>query len=276
MEHRGREIVIGAGRAHSRYWRDLWGYRELFFFLAWRDILVRYKQTAIGAAWALIRPVLTMGVFVVIFGKLAKLPSDGVPYPLLVFAALIPWQFFASALADASDSLIGNASMISKVYFPRMVVPTSVIIVSFVDLAISFAFLIALMAWYGLFPGARVLALPLFFAMAVAAALGPALFVSALNVEYRDFRYIVPFTVQFGLYLSPVGFSSSIVPPEWRLAYGLNPMVGVIDGVRWALLPNAQPLYWPGLAVSCAVIVALLAGGLAYFRRTERRFADVI
>ncbi|MCW5953620.1 MAG: ABC transporter permease [Propionibacteriaceae bacterium] len=276
MDSSAREIVIGAHRSGSRYWRDLWGYRELFLFLAWRDILVRYKQTVIGALWALIRPVLTMAVFVVIFGRIAKLPSDGIPYPLLVFAALLPWQFFASAVADAADSLISNSSMISKVYFPRLVVPASSIIVSFVDLAISFAFLGLLMAWYGVFPGWRLLALPPFLLLAVAAALGPALLISALNVEYRDFRYIVPFAVQFGLYLSPVGFSSSIVPAEWRLAYSLNPMVGVIDGFRWALLPQSPPPYWPGLLVSCCVIALLLVVGISHFRRTERRFADVI
>lgn len=276
MTHSVQEIVIGARRPNSRYWRDLWSYRELFLFLAWRDILVRYKQTVIGAIWAVIRPALTMAVFVVIFGRIAKLPSDGIPYPLLVFAALLPWQFFASALADAGESLIGNASMISKVYFPRLIVPASSIIVSFVDLAISFLFLAALMAWYGVFPGWRVVTLPLFILLAVAAALGPALLVSALNVEYRDFRYIIPFAVQFGLYVSPVGFSSSIVPAEWRLLYSLNPMAGVIDGFRWALLPQSPPPHWPGFLVSCAVVAVLLVVGIAYFRKTERRFADVI
>jgi lipopolysaccharide transport system permease protein len=271
------EIVIEAGRAGGRYWHDLWAYRELFFFLAWRDVLVRYKQTVIGVAWAIIRPLLLMAVFTVIFGRLAKLPADsGVPYPLLVFAAMLPWQFFATAFADAGNSLIANASMISKVYFPRLVIPASAVVASLVDFLVSLAILAALMLWYGQLPDWRIAAAPLFMAFAIVAALGPALWIAALNVEYRDFRYIVPFIVQFGLYISPVGFSSSVVPGEWRLLYSLNPMAGVIDGFRWSLLGGAAPLYWPGLAASAAVALGTLVTGLAYFRRTERRFADVI
>jgi lipopolysaccharide transport system permease protein len=274
MANSEQEIVIEAGRTRRRYWRDLWQYRELFLFFAWRDVLVRYKQTVIGIAWAVIRPVLTMLVLTIIFGKLAKLPSDSVPYP--IFAGMLPWQFFATAFADAGSSLIGNASMISKVYFPRMVIPASAIIVGFVEFAISLVVLCALIIWYGYYPDWRVLTLPLFMLLAIAAALGPALWVSALNVEYRDFRYIVPFVVQFGLYISPVGFSSNVIPEHWRLLYSLNPMVGVIDGFRWAILGANSSLYWPGFLLSFCLVIALLVSGIAYFRRTERTFADVI
>jgi lipopolysaccharide transport system permease protein len=234
------ELIIEAGRTERQYWQDIWRYRELFYFLAWRDILVRYKQTAIGIAWALIRPFLTMVVFTVVFGKLAKLDTaGGPPYPILVFSAMLPWQFFSSALSECSNSLIGNANLISKVYFPRLVVPASAVIVSFVDFMISGMILLALMAWYNFVPSWRILTLPLFIAIAFAASMGAGLWLAALNVKYRDFRYVVPFMVQFGLYISPVGFSSSIVPEKWRLLYSLNPMVGVIDGFRWAILGGA-------------------------------------
>jgi lipopolysaccharide transport system permease protein len=270
------ELIIEAGRAEQQYWRDLWRYRELFYFLAWRDILVRYKQTAIGVAWALIRPFLTMVVFTVIFGKLAKLPSEGVPYPILVFAAMLPWQFFANSLSESSSSLIGNANLISKVYFPRLIVPTSAIVVSFVDFLISGIILLGLMAWYNFVPSWRILTLPLFVIIAFAASLGAGLWLASLNVQYRDFRYIVPFLVQFGLYVSPVGFSSSIVPPQWRFIYSLNPMVGVIDGFRWAILGGESQLYLPGFLLSVGLVVLLLASGIWYFRKMERTFADVI
>jgi lipopolysaccharide transport system permease protein len=269
-------MVIEAGRSERHYWRDLWRYRELFFFLAWRDILVRYKQTAIGLVWALIRPFLTMMVFVFVFSKLAKLPSEGVPYPILVFAALLPWQFFANAFTDAGNSLISNANMISKVYFPRLVIPISTVIVSFVDFLISGAILVGLMIWYGFAPNIRLLALPLFIFIAFAIAMGAGLWTAALNVKYRDFRYVIPFVVQFGLYVSPVGFSSSVVPEQWRLLYSVNPMVGVIDGFRWAILGGDTPLYWPGFLVSMALVLVLLVSGIIYFRRTEKTFADVI
>ena len=271
-----QEIVLEAGRTEGQYWRDLWRYRELFYFLAWRDILVRYKQTVIGIAWALIRPLLTMLVFTVVFGKIAKLPSEGVPYPLLVFAAMLPWQFFATALGEASNSLIGNSNLISKIYFPRLIVPAGSVITSFVDFLISGAFLVALMAWYRFVPDWRVVTLPLFVVLAFAAALGSGLFLAALNVEYRDFRHIVPFIVQFGMYISPVGFSSSVVPEKWRLLYSLNPMVGVIDGFRWALLGGKTQLDVTALAMSLTVISALLILGIWYFRKTEKTFADVI
>lgn len=269
-------LVIEADRAERHYWRDLWRYRELFFFLAWRDILVRYKQTVFGIVWALGRPLATMLVFTLVFSKLAKLPSDGVPYPILVFAALLPWQFFASSFSGAGDSLIGNAGMISKVYFPRLVIPTSAIIVSFVDFLISGAILVGLMIWYGFAPNLRMLTLPLFIFVALAAAMGAGLWIAALNVKYRDFRIIVPFVVQFGLYISPVGFSSTIVPEEWRLLYSINPMVGVIDGFRWAILGSNTPIYWPGFLLSFFLVLVMLVTGIVYFRKTEKTFADVI
>jgi len=269
-------LVIEAGRTERHYWRDLWRYRELFFFLAWRDILVRYKQTVIGIVWALARPLLTMIVFTLVFSKLAKLPSEGVPYPILVFAALLPWQFFSSAFSGAGDSLISNAGMISKVYFPRLVVPASAVIVAFVDFLISVAILVGLMIWYGFAPNLRMLILPLFVLIAFAAAMGAGLWIAALNVKYRDFRIIVPFVVQFGLYISPVGFSSTIVPEQWRLLYSINPMVGVIDGFRWAILGGNTQLYWPGFLLSLALVAVILATGIVYFRKTEKTFADVI
>ena len=271
------ELIIEAGRTERHYWRDLWRYRELFYFLAWRDILVRYKQTVIGIAWAILRPFLTMLVFTIVFGKLANLPSDGnAPYAIMVFAAMLPWQFFSSSFSEAGNSLVGNAQMISKVYFPRIIVPTSSVIVSLVDLFISGLILAAIMLWYGYAPSLRMFALPVFIIIACAAAIGSGLWIAALNVKYRDFRYIIPFIVQFGLYISPVGFSSSIVPAEWRLLYSLNPMVGVIDGFRWAILGNDAAIFWPGMLLSLVFVVLLLITGILYFRSTEKTFADVI
>ncbi len=271
------ELVIEAGRTEQQYWKDLWRYRELFYFLAWRDILVRYKQTIIGIAWALIRPLLTMVVFTVVFGKIAKLPSEaGAPYPILVFAAMLPWQFFANSLSECSNSLITNANLISKVYFPRLIVPTSAVIVSFVDFMISGMILLGLMAWYDFVPSWRIMTLPLFIGIAFMASMGVGLWLASLNVKYRDFRYIVPFIVQFGLYISPVGFSSSLVPEGWRFIYSLNPMVGVIDGFRWAILGGESKLYLPGFALSLGLVALLFASGIWYFRKVERTFADVI
>lgn len=270
-------LVIEAGRAERQYWQDLWRYRELFYFLAWRDILVRYKQTFIGIAWALIRPFLTMVVFSVVFGNLAGLPAPtGVPYPILVFAAMLPWQFFSSALSECSNSLISNSNLISKVYFPRLIVPISAVIVSFVDFMVSGMILLGLMAWYNFVPDWRILTLPLFIGIAFAASMGVGLWLAALNVEYRDFRYIVPFIVQFGLYISPVGFSSDVVPEEWRLLYSINPMVGVIDGFRWAILGGESKIYWSGFILSLGLVVILLVSGIWYFRKMERTFADII
>ena len=269
------DLIIEPGKGIKQYWRDLWKYRGLFYFLAWRDMLVRYKQTVIGIAWSVIRPFLTMIVLTVIFGKLAKFPSEGAPYPILVFAAMLPWQMFANALTESSNSLIVNANMLSKVYFPRMIVPTSAVIVSLVDFLISFALLAILMLCYQFMPGWRLLTLPFFLLLALMAALGCGIWLSALNVKYRDFRYIVPFIVQFGLYISPVGFISSVVPDKWRLIYSLNPMVGVIDGFRWAILGGDLPLYLPGFFVSVVLTLLIFCFGLVYFRRMERTFADV-
>jgi lipopolysaccharide transport system permease protein len=269
-------LVIEAGRTELHYWKDLWRFRELLYFLSWRDILVRYKQTVIGVAWSVIRPVLTMIVFTVIFGKLAKFPSGNAPYAILVYAAMLPWQFFANALSESSNSLITNANMISKVYFPRLIVPGSAVIVSLVDFLISFVVLAVLMAWYRFVPDWRIVTLPLFLFLALLASLGFSLWLSALNVKYRDFRYIVPFIVQFGLYISPVGFSSSVVPAKWRLLYSLNPMVGVIDGFRWAILGGDVQIYWPGFFLSMSLTLLVLYGGVKYFRNTERIFADII
>lgn len=270
-------LVIEPNRSELNYWRELWRYRELFYVLAWRDISVRYKQTIIGLAWALIRPFLTMVVFTVVFGKIAKLPSEGAtPYALMVFAGLLPWQFFSTALTESSGSLIGNASLISKVYFPRLIVPTAAVVVSFIDFLISFAILVALMLWYEFLPGWRILTLPFFVAMAFLASLGPGLWITALNVKYRDFRYIIPFIVQIGLYVSPVGFSSSVVPKQWLLLYSLNPVVGVIDGFRWAILGTGSSIYVPGFLLSWLVIAFFLWLGLRQFRRMEKTFADLI
>ena len=271
------DLLIEAGRGEKNYWRDLWRYRELFYFLAWRDILVRYKQTAIGIAWALVRPFLTMLVFTFIFSRVAKLPAPGsVPYALLVFAAMLPWQFFSTALGEASNSLIGNANLISKVYFPRLIVPAGSVITSFVDFLITLGLMAGMMVWYRFLPDWRLLTLPLFTALAFGSAFGAGLWLCALNVRYRDFRYIVPFIVQFGLYLSPVGFSSNIVPEGLRLIYACNPMVGVIDGFRWALLRGQSPLAAPELIASILVTSVLCLSGIWYFRRTEKTFADII
>ncbi len=270
-------VIIEAGRSEQHYWRDLWRYRELFRVLAWRDVSVRYKQTLLGAAWALIRPFLTMVVLTVIFHKLAKLPADGTaPYALMVFAGMLPWTFFSTALSDASNSLTANANLISKVYFPRLIVPAAAVVVAFVDFLVSFSILLGLMAFYAYAPDWRILLLPLFVAVAVLASLGPGLWITALNVKYRDFRYVIPFIVQLGLYVSPVGFSSSLVPEKWRLLYSLNPMVGVIDGFRWAILRGQTQIYWPGFALSLAVTGFFLWLGVSQFRKMERTFADLI
>lgn len=271
------KLIIEAGRTERHYWRDLWRFRELFYILAWRDILVRYKQTVLGVAWAILRPLLTMIVFTVIFGRLANLPSEGAaPYAIMVYAAMLPWQFFSNSLSEASNSLVGNEKLISKVYFPRLIVPASSVITSFVDFLISSVILVVLMAWYQYWPSWRIVTLPFFIAIAFAAAMGLGLWLTALNVKYRDFRYIVPFIVQFGLYISPVGFSSSIVPEQYRLLYSLNPMVSVIDGFRWAILGNDSQIYLPGFLLSLGIVAGFLVYGVTYFRKTEKNFADII
>lgn len=276
MSHQATELIIEAGHTERNYWRDLFRYRELFYFLAWRDVLVRYKQTVIGVLWAVLRPLLTMLVFTVVFNRIAKLPSEGIPYPVLVFAAMLPWQLFATSLSEGSGSLINNSNLISKVYFPRLIVPASAVIVSFVDFAISMVLLAGLMAIYKVWGGWSLLTLPLFTGLALLASAGAGIWLAALTVKYRDFRYVVPFIVQFGLYISPVGFSSTIVPANWRLLYSLNPMVGVIDGFRWAIAGGHASFPQQSLFLSLAVTSLLLISGIWYFRKTERTFADVI
>ncbi len=270
------DLIIEPNRAASAFVKELIRYRELFYFLAWRDILVRYKQTVIGIAWSVIRPLLTMIVFSVVFGRLAKLPSEGVPYPILVFSAMLPWQYFANAMQESANSLIAESRLISKVYFPRLIVPTSSVIVSAVDFLISLVLLGLLMLGYGFAPSINIVFMPFFFLLATLSALGVGFWLSALNVKYRDFRYIVPFLVQFGLYISPVGFSSSVVPDRWRMLYSLNPMVGVIDGFRWCVQGTQDSIYLPGFAISVVVSVLLFRTGVKFFCRTERFFADFI
>jgi lipopolysaccharide transport system permease protein len=280
------DLILEAGRAEKNYWADLWRYRELFIILAWRDVTVRYKQTVIGVAWAVLRPLLTTIVFTVVFSKIAKVPAPaGVPYALLVMAANLPWQFFATALSESSNSLIGNANLISKIYFPRLIVPAGSVITSFVDFLITLGLMALMMVWFQFAPDWRLFLLPAFMVLAFAASFGIGLWLCALNVEYRDFRYIVPFIVQFGFFLSPVGYSTTRVPEHWlwhgldvpaRLLYSLNPMVGVIDGFRWSLLRGQSPFQLSTFSVSVFVSCALCASGIWYFRKMERTFADVI
>lgn len=271
-------LILEPGRIEKTYWADLWRYRELFLILAWRDVAVRYKQTIIGVGWAILRPFLTMIVFTVIFGRVAKLPSDGdSPYALMVFAAMLPWTLFSTSLSEASNSLIGNANLISKVYFPRIIVPTATVVTAFVDFLISFVILVGMMVYYQFAPGWSLLLLPIFVLLALLASLGPGLWITALNVKYRDFRYVIPFIVQFGLYVSPVGFSSNVIPEQWRLLYSLNPMVGVIDGFRWCILGGSDsPIYWPGFLLSLLVVAFFLWFGVSRFRKMEKTFADLI
>jgi lipopolysaccharide transport system permease protein len=270
-------LILEPGRAEKNYWTDLWRYRELFLILAWRDIAVRYKQTIIGVAWAVIRPFLTMVVFTVIFGKVAKLPTEGsAPYALMVFAAMLPWSLFSTSLGEASNSLIGNERLISKVYFPRLIIPTATVVTAFVDFLISFGMLLAVMLYYQFLPGWNMALLPLFMLLALLTSLGPGLWLTAINVKYRDFRYVIPFITQFGLYVSPVGFSSSVVPEKWRLLYSLNPMVGVIDGFRWCILGGDSAIYWPGFLLSLAIVSFFMWLGISRFRKMERSFADII
>ncbi len=270
-------LIISAGRADAHYWRDVWKYRELFLILAWRDVAVRYKQTLIGVAWAVLRPLLTMVVFTVVFGKLAKLPTEGqAPYALMVLAGMLPWYLFASSLGGAADSMVSNANLIGKVYFPRIIIPAASVVTALIDFLFSVLILAVMMIWYGFAPGWQIVLLPAFVVLAVLASLGPGLWITSLNVKYRDFRYVIPFLLQFGLYVSPVGFSSTIVPDEWRLLYSLNPMVGVIDGFRWCILGGEVPLYWPGLALSCGMVAFFMWYGVRRFRDTEKTFADLI
>jgi lipopolysaccharide transport system permease protein len=270
------EIVISPSDGEDNFWGDLWRYRELFAFLTWRDILARYKQTTIGVAWSLLRPLVTMVAFTLVFSRLAGLSSGNSPYPLMVYSALLPWHFFATSLTESGNSLVSNSQLVTKVYFPRLIVPGSSIAVGLVDFLVSMAVYVALMLFYRTIPDWRVVTLPLFLLLAIAASLGLGFWFSALTVKYRDFRHVLPFLVQVGLYVSPVGFRSDIVPDQWRLIYSLNPMVGVIDGFRWALLGGKTPLYLPGIGLSVVLTLLVLWGGLRYFRRTEQIFADVI
>lgn len=270
------DLVIESGRLKKNYWNDLWRFRELFLFLAWRDILVRYKQTIIGLAWSIIRPFLTMIVFTLIFGRLAKFPSGEVPYPILVYAAMLPWQFFSTCFSDASNSLLNNSNMLTKIYFPRLIIPVSTVIVNLVDFLISFVILIGLMIWYHFVPSMNIIYLPLFLGLALITSIGSGVYIAALNVKYRDFKYIVPFVVQFGMQISPVGYSSDMIPEKYRLLYSLNPMVGVIDGFRWCILGDQSHIYLPGLLLSIGFIILLLILGIWYFRKMEKTFADII
>lgn len=272
-----RLLVLEPGRADRLYWRDLWSYRELFIILAWRDVAVQYKQTVIGAAWAIIRPLLTMLVFTGVFGGIAGLPSDGeIPYPVMVMAGMLPWFLFSTMLSNGSQSLVQNNNLISKVYFPRLIVPVASSCVALVDFAITFILLLLMMAFYGVLPDWRILLLPGLVLLAITSALGPALIMASLNVRYRDFRFIVPFVVQFGLYVSPVGFSSGVIPQEWRLLYSINPVVGVIDGFRWCLLGGEADVYLPGFLLSIVVAATFLWIGIRLFRATEKTFADLV
>ena len=271
-----RKIVIDAKKRPVSLFRELWQYRELFYFLAWRNILVRYKQTVLGIVWSVFRPIMIMIVFTIIFGKIAKLPSGDIPYALLVFVALLPWQFFSSTLSESSNSLISNTSLVSKVYIPRLIIPTSTVMVSLVDFVIAFTILIFLMVWYGIYPSWRLLAVPALLILAITISLGLGYFISALNVKYRDFRFVVPFAIQLGLYISPVGFNTSVVTDSWRLLYSMNPMVGVIDGFRWAVLGGEAQLYLPGLFLSIVIGLFLFTFGIFYFSRSERNFSDYI
>lgn len=271
------QLILEAGRADRQYWRDLWRYRELFFILAWRDVAVRYKQTVIGIAWAFVRPFMTMVVFTVVFGRIAKLPTEGAaPYAVLVFAGLLPWTLASSILNDAANSVMGNSQLVSKVYFPRLIIPVATVMVGLIDFGVSLVILAGVMAWYGMVPDWHILLLPVFVVLAVLVAIGPALWAAATIVKYRDFRFVIPFVIQVGLYVSPVGFSATVVPAEWQLLYSLNPMVGVIDGFRWAILGGVSPLYLPGFALSLLMTAFMLWFGIHTFRRTERGFADLI
>ncbi|MDR3458986.1 MAG: ABC transporter permease [Verrucomicrobiae bacterium] len=268
-------LIIEAGRTDRQYWRDLWRYRELFLFLAWRDLLIRYKQTAVGVTWSIIRPLLTM-LALVLAMKVGKLHSGGVPAPLFVFCAMLPWQFFSTALSESGNSLVNNPHLISKVYCPRLVIPASSVITCFVDFLISFGFMALMLAWYHLMPPVNIFFLPFFMLLMFGASFGTGVWLSALMVKYRDFRFIVPFVVQFGLYVVPVIIMTGDVEEKWRLLYSLNPIVGIIDGFRWCLLGGEHRIFVPGLIASVVGVLLLVWSGLWYFRRTERTFADMI
>jgi lipopolysaccharide transport system permease protein len=274
--HEPTELIIEAGHAERHYWRDLWRYRELFYFFAWKDILVRYKQTVVGVSWAVIRPLLLMIVFTFVFKRVMKLPEDGVPYELTAYVGILAWSFFSMSLQESGTSLVGNANLISKVYFPRLVIPAAAVITALLDFLVAAALLAVLFLWFHFAPSVQILALPLFIVLAFAASIGGGLWLSALMVRYRDIRFVIPFIVQFGLYVSPVWFKTSQFPEQWRLLYSLNPVVGVIDGFRWSILGGPNEIYWPGMFVSIATTALLVFSGVFYFRKTERTFADII
>ncbi len=273
------ELVIEAGRTEKNYWKDLWRYRELFYILSWRDIKVRYKQTVLGAAWSVLRPLLTMLVFTFVFGRLGGLnEAGGAPYPIIVFAGLLPWQFFATALSEASNSLVGNTNLITKIYFPRLIIPASSIIVSLVDFCIAFVLLLLAMLFFQFLPPWQILLLPIFIIMTLLLSFGVGLYITALNVKFRDFRYIIPFIIQLGIYITPVGYSTAKIAerfgPDARLWFSLNPVVGIIDGFRWCIL--GEPIYWPAMYITVAFIIFFCFIGVRYFRKTEKSFADNI
>lgn len=271
------QIIIEPGLSRKNYWKDLWRYRELFYILSWRDIKVRYKQTVIGVAWSIIRPLLTMVIFTIVFGKVANMPTEGAaPYAILVYAAMLPWQFFSNSLSESSSSLISNANLISKVYFPRLIIPTASVITSLIDFLISFVILIALMVYYAYLPSWHMVFMPFFLILAFVSSMGIGFWLTALNVKYRDFRFIVPFIVQFGLYISPVGFSSNVVPAQYRFWYNLNPMVGVIDGFRWCIINGENALNMASVISSIVVSFFFLWLGIRQFRKMEKSFADLI
>ena len=275
------EVFIEPGRAERNYWKDLWRYRELFYILSWRDLKVRYKQTIIGVVWSVLRPLLTMMIFTFVFGQIAKFTAPpGVEYAILVFAGLLPWQFFAAGLSESSNSLVGNERLISKVYFPRMIIPAASVITSLVDFLISLGIMFILLLWYRTVPSIDLAFLPLFIIMAFFASFGVGLWLTALNVKYRDFKHVVPFLIQIGLYLSPVGFTSdkasTLIPEKFRMLYYLNPMAGVIDGFRWCFFGDKTPIYWTGMFLSLAVVIIFLLIGIRTFRKMEKSFADLI
>jgi lipopolysaccharide transport system permease protein len=271
-----RKIILEPGKTDREYLKDLWRYRELFYVLAWRNVSVRYKQTAIGILWAVMRPALTTVVFSVVFGRLARFPSDGLPYPVLVLGGMLPWQFFSAALTESSNSLISNSNLITKVYFPRLIIPGSALVTSLIDFGISLTMLVAVMVFYRVAPSIHIVFLPVFALLAIVAAAGVGAWFSALNVRFRDIAQVIPFIAQLGLYISPVAFQSSVVPEKWRFLYSLNPMVGVIDGFRWCIFRGSAAVYWPGVALSFLIVSVIAVTGFFYFRGTERQFADVI
>jgi lipopolysaccharide transport system permease protein len=272
-----QKLTIEAGRSERHYWGDLWKYRELFYFLAWRDLLVRYKQTTVGVAWAVVRPALSVAILSIVFGTFAKMPSAGVPYPILVFCGMLPWQFFSTALGESGNSLVTNSNLISKIYFPRLVVPASSVIVSLVDFVISAVLLAGMLLWYQFTPSAHIVFLPLFVLLVFGASFGFGLWIAALMVKFRDFRFIIPFALQLGSYVTPVAYLyKQAVPEKYWLLYSANPIVGIVDGFRWCVLGGQHELYMPALAMSVGWVILLVVTGVWYFRRTEKTFADVI